>query len=83
MSERNLGPILDQLGVKTWLTDADHVTDVVVVLRIANTDDGETRIGISYSPGTDAVIRRGLIELGRDFEEMSGLEMIDMDDDCD
>ncbi|MDA3624276.1 hypothetical protein OU415_02440 [Saccharopolyspora sp. WRP15-2] len=83
MGERSVGEIVDQLGVKTRLTKQDHVTDVLVVLRIQNAEDGMTRVGVSYSPGTDSVVRRGLVELAKDFEEVTAMHMIDLEDEED
>lgn len=76
MPERNLGQIVDQLGVICELGEHDHAIDAMVLLRVANTEDGGTRFAVAYSGHTDFIVRRGMAELGKDFEEMGACAAI-------
>lgn len=81
MSERKLGPYLDDLGIVCDLSDQDAVLDAIVILRLQSLEDGETRYGLAYSTHTDFIIRRGMVELAKDFEEMNAVIAIDGDED--
>lgn len=70
MSEKKLGEVVDQLGAICNLEEDDHVVDVVVLMRIASVADGATRFGLSYSPHSDFIVRRGLVKLAEDYESM-------------
>lgn len=58
------GPILDALGVELGLADGQQVTEAVVVAKVADFNDGETALAITYSKGLDWVARRGLLSAG-------------------
>lgn len=81
MSERGLGQYLDQLGIVCDLSDQDAVMDAIVLLRLSNLEDGETRYALAYSRHTDFIIRRGMVEIAKDFEEMNSVMAIDDDED--
>lgn len=81
MSERKLGSYLDELGIVCDLSDQDAVLDAIVILRLQSLEDGETRYGLAYSKHTDFIIRRGMVELAKDFEEMNSVIAIDDDED--
>lgn len=70
MTERRIGEIVDQLGIICDLDEQDHVIDAVVLMRVANTDDGGTRFGMANSPHTDFIVRRGLVKCASEYEAM-------------
>lgn len=81
MAERAIGELLDGLGLRCDLREGDLIQDALVIFRSSNFEDGETRVGVAYTTHTDLVVRRGLVELLKDFEEMTSVMTIDTDDD--
>ena len=55
-----IGQLLDNLGVRHLLDDGDLVSDAVVITTVI-TEDGSTRLGLTWSEGTDWLKRLGMI----------------------
>lgn len=74
MAEVPAGPILDALGVMLDVADADQVTDVLVIAKIASFDgDGQTGLVLATSDGCDWVAQRGLVSTAQWILDQSGV----------
>ena len=58
---RLLGNRIDSLGIKDYVGDGHLVEAAFVVMKVVD-EDGEVGIATAWSPGTDFVTRRGLLE---------------------
>lgn len=76
-----IGHILDQLEVVCDWDEAEIPLDAVVVLRAYDPQEGQHRMAVCYSPKTDFIVRRGMVELARDFEQLSSGEYVADEDD--
>ena len=62
MAEVPAGPVLDALGVMLDVAEADQVTEVMVVAKVASFErGGGTGLVIATSPGCDWLAQRGLV----------------------
>lgn len=75
IEERQLGQIVDQLGVRGLLEKDDIVTDVLVLARVANTETGE-RLAAWESEGLSFILRRGMVRVAEDMEVASALTTV-------
>lgn len=71
MSDQAAGPILDALGVRLDLDEHQHLSEVVLVGKLINAEDGETALILTASDGTDWVAQLGLLAAGRAVVEQN------------
>ena len=67
----SIGSILDARNVRVTIGEGELISDAVVILRIVNSD-GDTNVRVAWSDGMDWISRRGLLEVARDVERVSG-----------
>lgn len=65
MSDQQVGAQLDALGVTLDLDDNQHLTDVIVLGRLSDAENGETALVIGASAGLDWIAQLGLLAAGR------------------
>lgn len=62
MAEVPAGPVLDALGVMLDVEQADQVTEVIVIAKVASFgESGGTGLVLATSNGLDWVAQRGLL----------------------
>lgn len=59
------GEMIDALGVTFDLDENQHLSDVVVIGRVADLECGTTGLLVSTSKGIDWIIRLGMVEAAR------------------
>jgi hypothetical protein len=64
--DQPLGPILDNLGVVANLDAGEQITDVLVIAKISDFDNGHTAIGVYNNTGVDWVLKLGLLAAARE-----------------
>jgi hypothetical protein len=62
---RSVGEIIDALGVKLDLSATQQLTDVIVVGRVVDFEDGNTGLMIGSSDGLDWILELGLLTAAR------------------
>jgi hypothetical protein len=77
MPDQPAGPLLDNMGVVLDIDDNQHLTDVLIIGRVADFGDGKTALAIGTSTGVDWVLQRGLLEAAR---EVLNREVFEDDD---
>lgn len=55
-----IGSTIDGLGVHATLDENQHITEVLVLAKISDFEDGSTSVGIYNSAGMDWVAQLGL-----------------------
>ena len=58
---QQIGETIDRLGVHATLDENQHITEVLVLAKIADFNDGTTSVGIYNSAGMDWVAHLGLL----------------------
>lgn len=79
ISPRNIGDLLDSLGVKADLDDEDMVPSAVVLLKTVSMDSG-VAVTIASSEGMSWLDQLGLIEAARLIVTSGGYERTEGDD---
>lgn len=70
MTKDPIGDRLDTLGVTASLDEGDLISDVVVIMKVVNSD-GKARVSTAWSDGIDWITRRGMLEVVRDVERVA------------
>lgn len=74
---RPAGPILDALGVTFDLDEHDHITDILVIGKVADAETGETGVVLGRTPGTDWVTHYGLLAVAQRLMKDADIEEAD------
>lgn len=79
---KTLGNRIDALGINDYVDDGDLVEAAFIVMKVVD-EDGEVGIATAWSPGTDFITRRGLLEyaLAYDRRAFTSADRAEDDDD--
>ncbi len=58
--DKQIGVILDGLGVTLGMDEGDLVSDAVVLLKVVDAE-GRVQLGLAYSEGCDWIEQRGMV----------------------
>jgi hypothetical protein len=73
--DQPIGPLLDSLAVTIDLDHNEHLTEALVISKISNFDNGETRLSLA-SNGIDWISKIGLVHAACTVVD-SGIERVD------
>lgn len=79
---KTLGNRIDSLGIKDYVDDGHLVEAAFVVMKVMD-EDGEVEIATAWSPGTDFITRRGLLECALALERRGFISVDRAEDDDD
>ena len=79
---KTLGNRIDALGINDYVDDGGLVEAAFVVMKVMD-EDGEVGIATAWSPGTDFITRRGLLEyaLASERRDFTRVDRVEDDDD--
>lgn len=66
MTDRPAAPLLENMGIVLDLEDNQQVTDVLLIARVADFEDGTTALVLGASTGVDWILQRGLLASAQD-----------------
>lgn len=70
--ERQLiGSIIDHLGVKAIIEPSQRITEVLVVAKLTDFEDGSTSLGVYNSSGVDWIALLGLLRAAQILMEIT------------
>ena len=79
---KTLGNRIDALGINDYVDDGHLVEAAFVVMKVVD-EDGEVGIATAWSPGTDFITRRGLLEYALASERRDFISVDRAEDDDD
>lgn len=62
---RPVGELLDELGVTMRLGPSHRITEVLVIAKVVDLDDGQVCLALASNPTLDWITEAGLLESAR------------------